>query len=291
MTLAPHGPGLEFRRPITLAEVFTVLAAAPDDSMLLAGGMTAMPYLNRGEWHTSCIVSLRAVREMRGLRVTADRLVIGANMTHTELTTDAQVRMHCPVLAESAAAVGDLHVRNRGTIGGTVAFANAGADHVTTLTALGADVVLARSDGARRVAMCDFVTGRRATVRQPHEIITAVEIPLDTSRTAAYLRLTRVQGASPVLTAAATSTRAGQTLCIGGATARPLLMIDQDLTSLADDEIRRRVKTAITEPIGDAWSPAEYRHAMAAEYAVRTLAVLRSSLQADAGPAREEQSC
>ncbi|WP_415394470.1 FAD binding domain-containing protein (plasmid) [Rhodococcus globerulus] len=274
--------GMEFHRPQNLDELYSVLGDAPEDCLLLAGGMTAMPYINRGEWTSSCVISLSAVPEMAGVHLTSSNLVIGASTTHTELTEDPLVRTYCPVLVESAAAVGDLQVRNRGTIGGTVAFANSGADHVTTLTALNAAVVLSSTTGVRRVLMRDFVIGRRRTIRTRHEIITALEVPLDASRIARYLRLTRVQGASPVLTLVAARGADGHVLCIGGATARPILLY-ADLLGMDESEIRNRVLEAVVDPIGDSWSPPHYRRAMAAEHAVRVLTLLHAAL-----PQREE---
>ena len=88
------------------------------------------------------MISLGGLAELRTVTVTGEALVIGATVTHTELTSNPLVAAHCPVLAEAARSVGDLQVRNRGTIGGTVAFANPGADHITTLAALDATVVL-----------------------------------------------------------------------------------------------------------------------------------------------------
>jgi carbon-monoxide dehydrogenase medium subunit len=275
------GAELSFARPRSLEELRRVLAAAPDDALLLSGGMTAMPYLNRGEWTTSAIVSVTAVPELRGIEVSDDALVIGAATTHTELTTDPLVAAHAAVLAEAAAAVGDVQVRNRGTIGGTVAFANSGADHVTALTALDAVVVLLGAAGVRRVPMRSFVVGRRATVRGPREVVLAVEVPRDPAWVGRYLRLTRVQGASPVLTLVAERGTAGTVLCIGGATGRPLLL-PLDLAA-GDDELRATVRAAVVEPIGDAWSPAPYRQAMAAELSLRVVRDLRDAL-ADALP-------
>jgi carbon-monoxide dehydrogenase medium subunit len=267
---------VSFARPRTLAELRTVLEAAPDDLLLLSGGMTAMPYLNRGEWTSSALVSVTAVPELRGIEVTGEALVIGAATTHTELSTDPRVAEHAAVLAEAAAAIGDVQVRNRGTIGGTVAFANSGADHVTALTALDAVVVLLGPTGVRRVPMRAFVVGRRATVRGAREVVLAVEVPRDPARVGRYLRLTRVQGASPVLTLVASRGTAETVLCVGGATGKPLLL-RLDLGS-DDDALRAMVRAAVTEPIGDHWSPATYRHAMAAELSLRVVRALRDAL-------------
>ncbi len=265
---------VQYYRPQDTAELYAILEAAPDDALILSGGMTAMPYINRGEWTTSCVVSVTAVPELNKIRLIDNAIVIGAATTHTDLTLDPLVAAHVPVLADAAAAVGDVQIRNRGTIGGTVAFANSGADHVTTLAALDAVVVLGSTAGVRRVSMRTFVTGRRTTVRRVREVVLTIEVPLDETRVSAYLRLTRVQGASPVLTLVACRDSNQQVLCIGGATARPVLLNGNSLFN-SDDELRKVVHDAVTEPIGDQLSPPAYRHAMASELAVRVVQKLR----------------
>ncbi|WCE41204.1 FAD binding domain-containing protein [Brevibacterium sp. BDJS002] len=273
-----HGSEVDFYRPEDLHALFDTLQNSPRDTLLLGGGMTAMPYLNRNEWSTSCIISLSRVAELRGIQVSATTLRIGASTTHTQLAESAEVSAHCPVLAVAAGSIGDLQVRNRGTIGGVVAFANSGADYLTVLTALDAVVILRSAHGSRRMPVRDFLTDSRSTALAAGEVVEAVEVACDPSRRARYLRLTRIQGAPPVLTVAAVAGRQQQTLSIGGATPTPTLL-GRKVFDAEAHEVRDLVLSAVADPAGEAHAPRRYRRHMAAEYSVRVLKELADSLE------------
>ncbi|WP_120006436.1 FAD binding domain-containing protein [Nesterenkonia muleiensis] len=269
---------IDFYRPLRLQDVDSIMQHSASDALFLAGGMTAMPYLNRREWSTSCIVSLGRVEELQGIHLKDDYIVIGASATHTEIAESHHVNTHCPVLSASARGVGDMQVRNRGTMGGVVAFANSGADYLSVLTAVDALVVLWRAGRRRRIPIRSFITGERATLLERCEVIEAVEISRDETRRAHFLRLTRVQGAPPILTIAGSVCADERVLCIGGATPSPNLL-GEELFDADAAAVRRLVLASISSPFGDAHAPGAYRRNMAAEYAVRILKELTDNFK------------
>ncbi|WP_155349225.1 FAD binding domain-containing protein [Acrocarpospora pleiomorpha] len=265
-----------FAAPRTLPDLLTELDG---EATILAGGMTIMPLLNRGIGRADKIVSLSGIPALRGIACSGNSVRFGAMATHSEIASDPIVAEHVPILATAAAGIGDVQVRNRGTIGGVAAYGNAGADYVTALTALGARVVVVSRRGSREVAFDRFVLGLRRTDLARDEVIVAVVVPSTSGGRTAFERYFRVQGAAPTITAAAVLKPDHGRLAVGGATPTPVIVelgreFDLAATLDAVDE------ACADRPFGDAHNPAPYRRAMARHFATRVLQ-----------RAQEEQSC
>jgi aerobic carbon-monoxide dehydrogenase medium subunit len=171
----------EFHRPASLADALAVLRTDPE-SKLLGGGQSLLPVLKLGLAQPSRLVSLSRLEELRGLRRDGSTLVIGAGHTHSEVAASEAVRAAIPALAALAGAIGDPQVRNRGTLGGSVAHNDPAADYPAALLALGATVQTDR----RRIAAEDFFHGMFATALAPDEVVVAVHFPIPD--TAAYAK-------------------------------------------------------------------------------------------------------
>jgi carbon-monoxide dehydrogenase medium subunit len=162
-----------YHRPASLDEVAR-LTAASEDPKVLAGGMSLLPTLKQRLAQHSDIVDLAALDALAGVRRDGDDLVIGAMTRHVDVATSAAVKAAIPALTILADGIGDPMVRNRGTIGGSIANADPAADYPSSVLGLGATIVTNR----RRIPGDDFFKGLFETALEPGEIITAVSYPI-----------------------------------------------------------------------------------------------------------------
>jgi carbon-monoxide dehydrogenase medium subunit len=162
----------QFHRPTTIQEAVALLAAN-EGAKALSGGQSLLPVLKLELAEPTDLVSLAGIAELRELRVDGDRLIIGALVTHDAVAHSAEVRKHLPGLAALAGGIGDPQVRNRGTLGGSVAHADPAADYPAALVALEATVITTK----RKIAADDFFTGLFETALAPDELVTAVSFP------------------------------------------------------------------------------------------------------------------
>jgi len=170
-----------YHRPATLPEAVARLKESPD-GRALAGGMTLLPTLKLGLAAPSDLVDLVALSELRGIARRGDRLAIGAGTTHAEVAASAEVRRTLPALAELAAGIGDRQVRNRGTLGGSVANNDPAADYPAAVIGLDAIVHTDR----RALTAGRFFTGLFSTALESGELIREIEFRIP--QRAAYLK-------------------------------------------------------------------------------------------------------
>ena len=148
-------------------------AAQADDAAYLAGGMTLLPVLKLRLANPSDLIDLGGLGELRGIRREDDAVVIGAMTTHAEVAASAEVKQSIPALAALAESIGDPQVRNRGTLGGSVANADPAADYPAAVVGLGATV----QTDSRTIASDEFFTGLFETALEPGELVAAVSFP------------------------------------------------------------------------------------------------------------------
>jgi len=165
----------EYHRPQSVADAARLLAANKE-AKLLAGGHTLLPTMKLRLAAPKAIVDLSRVAELKGIDKKGNALVIGAMATHAEVADSSVVRSAIPGLAAVAGVIGDPHVRNRGTIGGSVANNDPAADYPAALLALGATI----ATNKREIKADDFFKGLFATALQDGEIITRISLPLPT---------------------------------------------------------------------------------------------------------------
>lgn len=161
-----------FHRPSSLQEAKKLLGAGGEPK-LMAGGQTLIPVLKLEMAAPSDVVSLAAISELKGICMDGGSVVIGAATTHAEVATSGDVRSSIPALAKMAEGIGDAQVRNRGTLGGSVAHSDPAADYPAGVLGLGATI----QTDKRTVAADDFFTGLFETALEPDEIIVAVHFP------------------------------------------------------------------------------------------------------------------
>ena len=164
--------GFEFHRPQSVADAVALLQGK-DAAKLLAGGQSLLPVMKLDLAQPSDLVTLAGIGSLRGVR-DGDPLVIGALTTHDEVATSPVVGRAIPGLAALAGGIGDAQVRNRGTIGGSVAHGDPAADYPAAVLALGATIETDR----RQISADNYFTGFFATALETDEIITSVRFPV-----------------------------------------------------------------------------------------------------------------
>ena len=162
-----------FHRPTTLYEMSALLGGVAD-SMPLAGGMTLLPTIKQRLAAPAALIDLSKIPQLSGISAQGDILTVGAMTRHVDVAESELVRSKIPLLAGLAAGIGDPAVRNRGTIGGSVANNDPSADYPAAVLALDATVVTDR----REIAADAFFRGLFETALDPGEIITALRFPV-----------------------------------------------------------------------------------------------------------------
>ncbi|MGG5811186.1 FAD binding domain-containing protein [Falsiroseomonas sp. CW058] len=162
-----------YHKPASVADAVKLLAADPD-ARAISGGMTLLPALKLRLNRPTALVDLSGIAELRGVRREGNALVIGALTRHYEIATSAEVKAAIPALAELASTIGDTQVRNRGTMGGSVANNDPAADYPAAILALGGTIQTDR----RKIAADDFFQGMFATALDVGEIVTAIHLPV-----------------------------------------------------------------------------------------------------------------
>ena len=170
----------EYTAPKTLDEALHLLAAGAKP---LAGGMSLIPMMKLRLAAPEHLVDLGRLKDLNYIREAGGALHIGATTTHAELESSPLLRQKCPLLAETAAAIGDVQVRNMGTIGGSVAHADPSADYPAALQALEAKLVLKGAKSERTVTAADFFVDAFTTSLEPNEIIREVIVRVEAGDT------------------------------------------------------------------------------------------------------------
>jgi carbon-monoxide dehydrogenase medium subunit len=171
----------EYHRPTSLRQAAN-LASKADDAKILAGGHTLLPTMKQRLAAPANLIDLSQIPELRGIERSARSVTIGAMVTHSEVANSPEVREAIPGLAEMAEQIGDPHVRNRGTIGGSIANNDPSADYPAACLALGAVI----TTNKRKIAADLFFTGLFETALEEGEIITRVSFPIPSK--AAYAK-------------------------------------------------------------------------------------------------------
>jgi len=171
----------EYHRPGTLDEAAKIFANS-DDPQFLAGGQTIIPVLKQRLAMPSDVIDLNRLDDLKGIEVSSNSAVIGAMTLHADVAASADITKTIPALAALADRIGDPAVRNRGTIGGSVANNDPAADYPAALLALGATI----HTSARSIPADDFITGMFETALEEGELITRIEFPVPEK--AAYMK-------------------------------------------------------------------------------------------------------
>jgi len=167
-----------YARATSVVNALDLLAARGDDAKVLSGGQSLMPAMNLRLISPELIVDIGGIAELKGIAVRGDVLTIGALTRHVDLQRSPEIAAHAPLLTEAIAHVAHPAIRNKGTIGGSLAHADPASELPACMVALDATIVISGQIGERRVAARDFFTGIYETALSAHELLTAVELPV-----------------------------------------------------------------------------------------------------------------
>jgi aerobic carbon-monoxide dehydrogenase medium subunit len=167
----------EYHAPTSVRDALGLLGSLKDDAKVLAGGHSLVPMMKLRLAQPKHVIDLRKVPGLAGIEEDGGRLVVGAMTTHWQVESSAVVKGRCPVLAETAAVIGDPQVRNLGTVGGALAHADPAADYPATILALGAELVCEGPKGRRTVKADDWFQGLMATALREDELLVEIRVP------------------------------------------------------------------------------------------------------------------
>jgi carbon-monoxide dehydrogenase medium subunit len=262
MLLAP----VEYARPSSLTEAVRLLGAY-DGARPLAGGQTLTNVMKARAAAPDVLVDLNDLSELRAISRGGDGLELGAMVTLSELIRSPEVGAARPILAEVAAQIADVQVRNRGTIGGNIC-SNDPTNHLPPLiAALRATMTILGADGERTVDAEDFFLGVYMTAVAPGELLTKITIPAQDGARDAFASVPIGKDGTCIVNAAVTVQDGQARVALGCVAAVPLV-----LASAAEETaVRQAVQGAGLDPPSDVHASADYRRHLAEIVAVRAV--------------------
>jgi carbon-monoxide dehydrogenase medium subunit len=258
-----------YERATSLDDAMAKLGAG---GKLIAGGHSLVPLMKLRLSEPGRLIDISRIPGLSGIRESGGAIEIGATTVHHEIATSTVLRDKCPILAEAAAEIGDAQVRNRGTLGGSVAHADPAADLPAVILALDADVHIRGNRGARTVKASDFFQGFYTVDLQPSEIITAVQFtPVKTGgyaklhQRASHYAVVGVAAVLEITSGVIQSARIGLT----GATTHAVRLTDVEKALAGQKANADAIKAAslhagstIADLNADLHASADYRRAM-----------------------------
>jgi aerobic carbon-monoxide dehydrogenase medium subunit len=274
----PQRPAeFEYKRPTSLDEAIGLLAE-DGDTRPLAGGHSLLPMMKLRLAEPAALVDIGRIPGLDGIEVAGEELRIGALATHASVAASELVRERCRVLAATAEGIGDRQVRNRGTIGGSLAHADPGADYPTVVTALGATVVVRGPGGEREVLADDFFTGVFTTALEQGELVTAVRVRGVES--AAYVKHRHPASGYAVAGVAVVLRPEAARIVVGGVTGTPVRATEAEqameigiapVDEAAIAAVAEKVPSALSGALSDTYASGEYRVHLAQVLAKRAI--------------------
>jgi carbon-monoxide dehydrogenase medium subunit len=274
----------EYTAVKSLDEALRLLDRHGDEAKVLAGGHSLLPLMKLRLASPRYVIDIGRLHGLSYIRLEGEQIAIGGLTTHADIVASDLLHGRCAVLAETASSIGDVQVRNRGTIGGSLAHADPAADYPATILALDAEIVATSGSGKRAIPAAEFFVDLLATQLHPGEILTEVRVPASRPGTgAAYEKLHQpASGFALVGVAARIAVSKGskiEDIAVGvtglGAKAFRATSVEKALRGkiaspkLFADAVRQ-VAQGI-DALSDIHASADYRKEMAAVYARRAL--------------------
>jgi carbon-monoxide dehydrogenase medium subunit len=268
----------------SIEEALQLMAKHGEEGKLLAGGHSLIPAMKLRLQSPQTLIDLGTVPGLRGVRVDGNQIIIGALTIHADVAASDLVRKHVAGLSDAASVIGDMQVRNRGTIGGSVAHADPAADLPVILTALNASFVVQSSSGNRTFAADDFFTDFYTTAMDANEILTEIHVPIPAPGSGtAYAKLPHPASGYVVVSAGALITRQPSGACvsarvsIGGLGSGPIRAIATEMELQGKPLTPQIIAAAAakaaeeTDPVDDSYAGAEYKRHVATVYARKAI--------------------
>jgi aerobic carbon-monoxide dehydrogenase medium subunit len=261
----------DYECPRTLDEALSLLGTR-DDAKILAGGHSLLPTMKLRLAAPALLVDLGRIAGLNQIRDAGDKIAIGAMTTHAEIAASDLLHRDSPLLGQAAREIGDVQVRNRGTIGGSLAQAHPSADYPAAILALDAEIMLASKRGIRTIAAREFFTGMFTTALEADEIITAISVPKTNGDGTAYKKFHHPASGYAVVGVAVllkTTVAKIDSAAIGitglSQNAYRATEVENALRGKGSDAIAQAAQHAAdgVEPIGDTYASPDYRQHLA----------------------------
>jgi carbon-monoxide dehydrogenase medium subunit len=178
----------EYYAPRSLDEAVKFLAAHKDDVKILSGGQSLLPLMKMRLSKPEYIVDIGRIPGLDAITTEGNSLIVGGMVTHAQLEGSELLKKQCPLLPQTATTIADVQVRNRGTLGGSIAHADPAGDMPAAILALDAEIKTVGPNGERWIKAEDFFLGLLMSVLEPDEIVTSVKVPVTTGEKTAYLK-------------------------------------------------------------------------------------------------------
>lgn len=273
----------DYMTPATLEEAIRALSSHGEEAKLLSGGHSLLPMMKLRLASPKLLIDLSKIPGLSGIKQEEDKIAIGALTTHYQIESSELLKEKCPLLSQTARVIGDVQVRNRGTIGGSLAHADPAADMPAAVLALGAELRVQGSEGERRLKAEEFFLGLMSTALKPAEILTEIRVPILSGRCGtAYLKAPQ-QASGFALVGVAVWIRAEGRLCsdigigVTGLDAKPFRakrveerLKGKKLAPGLVEEASAQVAQGI-EPLSDIHASAEFRAHLARLYTSRAV--------------------
>jgi len=276
----------DYQRAGSVREALTLLKEHGENAKILAGGHSLIPTMKLRLANPGTLIDIGGISELKYINDKGDYLAIGAGTTHLMVETSSLVQQKAPALSQAAGQIGDVQVRNRGTIGGVLAHSDPQADYPGVVLALNATIVAEGSGGERTIEAVDYFTGLWETALGENEILTEVRIPVDSANAnSCYLKFPQPASRYPYVGCAVAMDKSGgncSEVRVGFSGVAESAFRDSGVEdairgqALKDETIAAASAKAAEgrTVLSDYFVSEEYRRAMAQVYAKRALTQL-----------------
>ena len=276
----------DYQRAGSVREALTLLKQHGENAKVLAGGHSLIPTMKLRLANPGTLIDIGGISELKYINDKGDYLAIGAGTTHLMVETSSLVQQKAPALSQAAGQIGDVQVRNRGTIGGVLAHSDPQADYPGVVLALNATIVAEGSGGERTIEAVDYFTGLWETALGENEILTEVRIPVDSANAnSCYLKFPQPASRYPYVGCAVAMDKSGgncSEVRVGFSGVAESAFRDSGVEdAIRGQALKDETIAAASAKAGegrtvlsDYFVSEEYRRAMAQVYAKRALAQL-----------------
>lgn len=273
----------DYARPRSLDEALGLLATHGEDAKLLAGGHSLIPAMKLRLAQPKVLIDIGGIGDLRSINQQDGKIAIGALTTHYEIESSDLLKQSCPLLPEVAGKIGDMQVRNKGTIGGSCVHADPAGDWPAAMLALDAEFEVVGRNGNRTIAAKDFFVGMLTSAIGPDEILKVIRVPA-TAKSAAYVKFAQKASGFAIAGVAAIVDKQRKEVAVGVTGVAPAAyraasveasLRGSDLSSATIASAAEKAADGV-DPLSDIHASAEFRAHLARVQAKRALELAAS---------------
>jgi aerobic carbon-monoxide dehydrogenase medium subunit len=273
----------DYARPRSLDEALGLLAAHGEDAKLLAGGHSLIPAMKLRLAQPKILIDIDGIGDLRSINQQDGKIAIGALTTHYEIESSDLLKQSCPLLPEVAGKIGDMQVRNKGTIGGSCVHADPAGDWPAAMLALDAEFEVVGRNANRTIAAKDFFVGMLTSAIGPDEILKMIRVPA-TAKSAAYVKFAQKASGFAIAGVAAIVDKQRKEVAVGVTGVAPAAyraasveasLRGSDLSSATIASAAEKAADGV-DPLSDIHASAEFRAHLARVQAKRALELAAS---------------